>query len=209
MKLYVEGGGDGKDLQIACREGFRKFLEKAGLAGKMPRTVACGGRQNAYDSFCTAIENGEEALLLIDSEELVAEAYQQGEPVKWKPWDHLRNRKGDQWEKPDKAADEDCHLMVQCMEAWFVADRDILQQFFGPKFNAKKLPAKENQIEKISKDNLYQSLENATRDCETKGAYGKGEHSFKILTLISPDLVIAASPWAKRFIDIMKARMCA
>jgi hypothetical protein len=35
VKLYVEGGGDYKDLQIECWRGFCEFLEKAGLKGKM------------------------------------------------------------------------------------------------------------------------------------------------------------------------------
>ena len=66
MKLYVEGGGDAAALKTACREGFAKFLGKAGLAGRMPRIVACGSRADAYDSFCTAIGNGEAAMLLVD-----------------------------------------------------------------------------------------------------------------------------------------------
>lgn len=53
MKLYVEGGGDTNLLRTACRQGFSEFLKKAGLAGRMPRVVACGGRQDAYDAFCT------------------------------------------------------------------------------------------------------------------------------------------------------------
>lgn len=47
-KVYVEGGGDRKDLKSKCREGFRKFFEKAGLTGRMPRIVTCGGRRSGY-----------------------------------------------------------------------------------------------------------------------------------------------------------------
>lgn len=64
MKLYVEGGGDSAALKTACRAGFSEFLSKAGLKGKMPRIVACGSRQNAYDSFCTAINSGEDQINL-------------------------------------------------------------------------------------------------------------------------------------------------
>lgn len=33
VKIYVEGGGDSAALKTVCREGFSKFLSKAGLAG--------------------------------------------------------------------------------------------------------------------------------------------------------------------------------
>lgn len=50
VKLYVEGGGDGRVLRQALREGFRAFFESAGLT-RLPRVVACGSRQRAYDVF--------------------------------------------------------------------------------------------------------------------------------------------------------------
>ncbi len=207
MKLYVEGGGDSNELKTACRKGFSEFFKKAGLKGSMPRIVACGGRENAYESFCTAIKSGEQALLLVDSEAAISPDCQKGDTVEWKPWSHLQYRDGDQWDKPATASDEDCHFMVQCMEAWFLADRKTLKDFFGLGFNSNQLPAETRGIESLSKDDIYRSLRNATKNCETKAAYSKGEHSFKILEKTSPDLVVTASPWAKRFIDILKAKM--
>ena len=137
MKLYVEGGGHAASLRTACREGFTKFLSRAGLAGHMPRVVACGSRAEAYDSFCTAMQNGEDALLLVDSEAPVlaraqpGNAAQREERERWQPWLHLRERKGDGWEMPAGSSDLQCHLMVQCMEAWLLADRGVLKTFFG------------------------------------------------------------------------------
>lgn len=206
MKLYVEGGGDAKTLRTACRNGFSEFFRKAGFSGRMPRIVACGGRQNAYDSFCTAVGCGQEAMLLVDSESPVKAVYRHESAVQWKPWEHLRNRPGDRWNVPAGATDEDCHLMVQCMEAWFLADVATLQNFYGQGFNANALPAQGNRIESITKGWIYSSLANATRSCKTKAIYGKGEHSFKLLALISPALVMTASPWAKRLIDVLQAR---
>jgi hypothetical protein len=206
VKLYVEGGGDSNALKTACRAGFSEFLSKAGLKGKMPRIVACGNRQNAYDSFCTAINSGEEALLLVDSESSVAEEYQHAEIENWKPWCYLKNRQGNQWEKPSNAAEEDCHLMVQCMEAWILADRGTLENFFGQGFNGNALPAA-NQIELVAKKQIYQALANATQNCKTKDKYEKAKHSFKLLAMIAPDKVTTASPWAKRFVDIAKTKV--
>jgi hypothetical protein len=205
--LFVEGGGNSNELKTECRRGFSVFLEKAGLKGKMPRIVACGGREQAFDRFSTAEKNGERALLLVDSETAITADCQQGDSGTWKPWTHLKNRQGDNWEKPDNAADDDCHLMVQCMESWFIADRETLKTFFGQDFNANALPALGNSIEAIDMVQIYQSLANATRNCEAKGQYGKGKHSFKILALIDPVKVTAASPWAERFVKTAKVKM--
>lgn len=172
----------------------------------MPKIIACGSRRDAYDSFCTTIDTGENALLLVDSESPVATNCQPGNPENWQPWRHLKNRTGDQWDKPATAEDKDCHLMVQCMEAWFLADRENLEKFFGQGFKANSLPAVENQIESVVKNDVYRSLSDATKNCKTKEKYGKGEHSFKLLALISPGQVAKASPWAKRFIDIAKEK---
>jgi hypothetical protein len=209
VKLYVEGGGDSKSLQIECRRGFREFLEKAGLKGKMPGITACGGRQQAYKNYCIALKCGEPAVLLVDSEAPVAPEHQQpqDQPTQWRPWQHLKARAGDGWDPPANASDSDCHLMVQVMESWFLADRDALKAFFGQGFQEKALPAANRSMESVAKDNVYDALKRATQQCKTKAEYGKGEHSFKLLARIEPAKVIAASPWAKRFIDILKRKM--
>lgn len=213
VKLYVEGGGDAAALKTACREGFAKFLGKAGLTGRMPRVVACGSRADAYDSFCTAVRSGEAAMLLVDSEAPVVAAAQPGDAAKgedrehWLPWLHLQQRQGDGWKKPDGSDDLQCHLMVQCMEAWLVADRETLKKFFGQGFKESALPPVTNSLERTDKQKIYAALATATRDCKTKSAYGKGEHSFKLLALVDPGKVMAASPWAKRFVETLQTRM--
>ena len=188
VKLYVEGGGDSKELKSACRRAFTKFLEKAGVAGKMPRIVACGGRKNAYDSFETAhvCENGA-AMLLVDAEEPVTAPG---------AWEHLADREN--WARPPGATDEQCHLMVQAMESWFLADVDGLASFYGNGFRSRSLPQNPN-IEQVSKQDINDGLNRATRDV-TKGQYSKGKHSFEILAKLDPTKVRNASPYADHFI---------
>ena len=195
ISIYVEGGGDGNALRTKCREAFRKFFEKATLKGRMPKIIACGSRNNAYDSFCTALNVGsnELPLLLVDSESL----------VKQDVWGHLKNR--DQWARPKGAEDEQAHLMVQCMEAWFLADREQLETFFGQGFNGNALPDSQ-QIEQVGKQQIFEGLKAATRYTKTKGKYGKGEHSFDILGLIDPNKVAHVSPHTKRLLDTMKTK---
>lgn len=208
VKLYVEGGGDSSILRTACRRGFTSFITKAGVASR-PRVVACGSRRDAFDSFCTAIANGEEAMLLVDAEAPVAAAAEQpeDEPDKGQPWLHLKSRSGDGWDKPAGSEDADCHLMVQCMESWFLADRETLKAFFDPGFSASALPAAANAIESVAKLAVYDALDRSTRTCSRKGSCGKGQHSFKLLAAINPAKVMAACPWAKRFVNCLKAKM--
>lgn len=206
LKVFVEGGGSGANsdsLQSELRRGFAEFFAKTDLGTtRRPRVVACGGREQAFDSFRTAIEQGEEALLLVDSETSVNSTHQSPPEKPWKPWAHLKVQAG--WEKPKRAKDDDCHLMVECMENWFLADKENVEAFFGSGFKKAALPA--SAIETVSKATVYAALQTATQDCKTKAAYRKGAHSFKLLQLIDPTKVEAASPWAKRFLDELRKR---
>jgi Domain of unknown function (DUF4276) len=203
VNLYVEGGGDSAALKITCRKGFTEFITKAGIRNR-PRVVACGSRRNAFESFCTAVANGTEAILLVDSEEAIDAP---DGAVNFQPWLHLKNRKGDTWDKPSNSKDGDCHLMVQVMESWFLADRPCIEAYFGNGFSSGKLPAPERTIESIAKFEIYRALKDATEKCKTKSRYDKGEHSFELLARIDPIKVVGASQWAKRFIDELKSRL--
>lgn len=217
MKVFVEGGArKGKDIRTACRKGFAGFLKKAGLGSRMPKVIPCGSRLDAYNDFCIAVKNNEDAVLLVDSETQVKPAhYGTINPVAdgchdkynndWKPWQHLAERQGDGWAKPDTATDEQCHLMVECMEAWLLADRHTLADFFKQHFRVSALPAASRPIESVSKQQLYTSLSDATRNCQK--VYDKGDNSFILLELIDANVVLAASPWADRFVCYLKNKM--
>ena len=192
IKLYVEGGGDSKDLKTRCRRGFRKFIESAGLEGRMPRIVACGGRDNAYDSFKTACENGAVVpMLLVDAEGPVGTS---------DPWQHLFDRDG--WSRPDGASCDHCHLMVQLMESWFLADRSALVSFYGPDFRETALPQNPS-VEKIRKEDVLRGLKGATRR-STKGTYHKASHSFAILGEIDSAVVESVAPSARVRLDALR-----
>ncbi len=137
-------------------------------------------------------------MLLVDSEEAVTVT---------SPWDHLSRRKGDEWIRPPKTMDEDCHLMVQCMENWFLADAQALAAYFGQGFDPKALPADTRDVESFAKTDVYRALEHATQNCKTKGAYGKGQHSFDLLGRIDPVKVKASSERAKRLVEELEKRM--
>ncbi|MCY3728885.1 MAG: DUF4276 family protein [Nitrospira sp.] len=194
VKVYVEGGGDGRELRAKCRAGFSTFFRKTELAGQMPRVISCGARQEAYDKFRTALTKATKDdffVLLVDSE---------GPVVKDIPWLHLKNC--DNWDKPPGATDDNAHLMVQCMEAWFMADKVALAEFFGTGFNEGGLPARPD-VEGIPKDDINNGLRMATCQCKPKGEYHKGRHSFAILGQLNPEKVFEASPHAQRLVNTL------
>lgn len=198
VTVCVEGGGDSRDLRKKCRKGFSEFFRKAGLSGRMPRIIPGGGRDNTFQDFRDALAGNTDrafVVLLVDSESPVSDSHG--------AWSHLQRRDG--WAPPAGATDENTHLMVQCMEAWFLADRDTLARFFGTGFNENALPRR-SDVENVSKDDLLRGIENATRRCTPKGRYEKGRHSFQILERLNPERVTASSPYAKRLIDTLKDR---
>ena len=114
----------------------------------------------------------------------------------------MKNREPDNWDRPESARDDNAHMMVQCMETWFLADQEALGRFFGDGFNRGAL-AHRVSIEEVPKAEIERSLIAATRQCKTKGTYHKGRHSFEILALVNPVRVMGASLYARRFIDTL------
>ncbi|MSV27675.1 MAG: DUF4276 family protein [Bryobacterales bacterium] len=202
MKVYVEGGGDhNKDLASRCRKGFSDFSRKAGYKGRMPRIVACGGRSGAYKDFCVSHKNAgtdDFPVLLVDSEAPVVEA---------DPWEHVRLRAGDLWQRPDGVSQDQIHLMVQAMEAWFHADKESVGEYYGQGFRPKALSPPQD-VESIPKVDLFDGMKRATKACSKKGEYSKGDHSFEILGRIDPEKVRASSKHAERLFEVLD-RKCA
>jgi hypothetical protein len=191
--LYIEGG-ESKEDQIRCREGFRKIFEKAGLSGRMPRLSACGGRQSAFDDFKSAHASRKESdyiAMLVDSEDPVKDLE--------KTWNHLKGR--DDWNKPAGAEDEQVLFMTTCMETWIVADRAALREHYGHKLQENALPALQN-LETRSRDDVHDNLVHASRACSS--AYSKGKRSFEVLAKLDPAVLKQHLPSFVRVDRILK-----
>ena len=185
LKVIVEGGGNDQETRTRCQRAFSKLTERAGFTGRMPKFVAGGGRRRAYDMFVTACEAGEPCMLLIDSEGPVGAG---------SAWDHVRRREGDGWERPNGARDEDLHLMVECMEAWIVADVNTLRRKYGQRLNEAALPGR-SDVEQVPKRDLFAALARASG----AGEYSKGKQAFELLEGVDPVVLRARCPWAERF----------
>lgn len=193
VTLYAEGGGDTRRQQAGCRKGFSEFFKKLDIKLTV---IACGGRLAAYKDFCKALKNckkNEYCVLLVDSEDPVTQSSK---------WQHVLLRPGDKWQKPDNATEDHLHFMVVCMEAWFMADKDTIANYYGKGFNKNALSQHAN-IEAISKQDLYDTLKIATRHT-TKGDYSKGGHSFELLSKINAENVVGSSAYAKGLYDTLQ-----
>lgn len=191
--IYIEGGGDTAHLCSELRKGFKALFENAGFGGKLPKVVACGSRNDTFSDFKTAYlskSKDETILLLVDSEDIVNISTK---------WEHVILR--DSWDKLINVTEDNIFLMVVTMESWFLADIDALVKFFGQGFDDTKLPQNKN-LEGIEKSKLYNGLKNATKK-SSKGEYGKGQHSFKILSLLDANKIKNHGKYAKEFFDYL------
>lgn len=198
IRIYIEGGGDGKNTKAPIRQGFSEFfkdLVKIARSNQIKwNIVLCGSRNNAYRDFKNALENHPNAfiVLLVDSEA----------PVNKTPWQHLKMR--DNWDSPN-VDDTHCHLMVQSMEAWLIADIAALKKYYGQGFKENAIP-KNSNVEKIAKELLEPSLKEASCNT-TKGEYKKIQHAAQLLEMLDVNKLRLASAHCDRLFATLENMM--
>lgn len=215
IRIFFEGGGDRSDDKRRLKEGLHGFLREPIAMARRNRIhfnlIPCGTRRKAYESFLTALNThpGAFNVLLVDSEGPVPvtnpnssnheEKYQAA-------WQYLRERPADNWSQLNKDHKKNCHLMVQTMEAWLLADLDGLQRFYGQGFAANSIPKTQN-IESIDKPSLERTLKAATRST-SKGEYHKIDHASKLLKeFILPKKVCDAAGHCRHFFTTLMEKM--
>ncbi len=191
VRIYIEGGGDGKNSKALLHQGFSNFLQDLKAIARSNQIkwniVLCGSRNNAFRDFKNAFRTHPNAfiVLLVDSEAPVT--------ANRPPWEHLKLR--DNWDLAN-IDDTHCHLMIQSMEAWFIADIEALKKYYGQGFKENAIPKNQN-VEKIPKDSLEPSLKAASCNT-TKGEYKKIQHAAKLLEMVDVAKVRIASSYCDR-----------
>ena len=184
IRVYVEGGAQGKTADSDFRRGWKKFLnelhELARANGYHSLEVVRGkGRSTTFRRFTrhkTAHSN-DLCVLLVDAETAVQEHTD--------VWDVIARRTEDHWQRPSWATQSYLYLMVQFVETWLLTDQDALQKFFGRDFNRTHLPT--TNLEARSKGEIERALDKATRN-SSKGPYRHGQ-AHEIIGIVDPDKV--------------------
>ena len=198
IRIYIEGGGDSKNQKSSLTKGFSKFflelVKEATTKNIKWNIIMCGTRNNTFRDFKNALKSHPDAfnVLLVDAEA----------PVNKKsPWEHLKFR--DNWDKPTEVNDDNCHLMVQTMEAWFIADIDALKTYYRQGFKVSGIP-KTPHVETIAKDDLERIIKIATANTSKK-EYHKINHASELLGKIDANKVRQASPYCDRIFTTIQA----
>ena len=177
MDVYLEGGSH-------LRRPMRNFLRRAVGLDIDIDVDACRGRDRAITRFGRV--SSPDSLLLIDSE---------GDDL-----NGLRQTVASRARL--QGALDRTFFMVQLMEAWFLADREALREFYGPRFNTRLLP-NNPQPEAIQKNDVLNRLREATRGTP-KRIYDKTAHAPGLLNLLNPAAIYAACPNFTRLIDFLR-----
>ncbi|MBD2391910.1 DUF4276 family protein [Aphanizomenon flos-aquae NRERC-008] len=198
VRIHIEGGGDSKNQKSSLRQGFSKFFKELVNETKSKKIecsiIMCGTRNHAFRDFKNALESHPDAfnILLVDAEARI---------TKNSPWEHLKFR--DNWDKPTEVNDDNCHLMVQTMEAWFIADIDALKTYYRQGFKVSGIP-KTPHVETIAKDDLERIIKIATANTSKK-EYHKINHASELLGKIDANKVRQASPYCDRIFTTIQA----
>ncbi|YAF96936.1 MAG: DUF4276 family protein [Nodularia sp. CChRGM 3473] len=95
------------------------------------------------------------------------------------------------------------------MEAWFIADIDTLQEFYGEGFREDRIyqgMRLYSSVEQVSKATLKIWLETATRHTD-RGKYDKRYHAPRLLELLDVAKVRQASPYCDRLFTTLTEKI--
>lgn len=203
IRVYVEGGarGSNKDSTTALRKGFNAFfkdiIERTRSKGIRWQLTLCNDTAETCRFFNRALRDYPERfnVLLVDADSAVEEKITSHQHIQNQHRCDLRD-----------AAEEQCHLMVQVMESWFIADIESLKNFYGKNdFNANAIP-KTADVEKIGKDTIMQALKTATRKTQ-KGEYQKIKHAAELLERINSREVRKAAKHCEMLFSTLETKI--
>jgi hypothetical protein len=195
IAIYAEGGGDSAEQRAELRQGIDGLLRVVKSRAREMRSgwkvVCCGRRQATFEAFNHALRVNPAVInvLLVDAEASIPSASHVVEQDALTRVAHLGQHDG--WRIPESYVTH-VHLMVQCMEAWIVADAKALEEFYGQGFLRSALPQRIN-LEEEPKADLSDKLARATHTTQ-KGEYHKIKHAGRLLQKIDPEEVAKRCP---------------
>lgn len=185
--LYIEGGAPGtkKETTEALRRGFAAFFAKC--LARQPKIIMSGNTNKTLKAFASACRKYHDdpatiVLCLVDADA----------PVTTDVLTHLRTQH--HWAAPAPITDAQCHLMVQCMESWFLADPAALARVYR---GARYTPT--TTIEAVG--DPVAELQRAT------ARKYKKPQADKLLARLSPATVRQQSPYCERLLTHLESHL--
>ena len=186
FRIYFEG-------DKALRQGFLTFLGEIYNQARMRKCrinlIAAGG--TPIEDYRIAVKTHRDAwnILILDSEG----------PDDGNLFAHLCLSRG-----VDMSCAGSVFFMVQLMEAWFLADTEALERYYGRGVTA---ALRGNPVvEEIPKADVLDRLKRATRST-TKGEYHKTKHAPALLQSSNPKTVRARCPNGERLFATVLRRL--
>ena len=160
------------------RPGFHKIFEPHVNHARRQRIrfklIAGGSRTEAVKDFLRSCRSrpSNVNVLLIDSEGPVPDTVSAIQSLRAQRF----------WDKSVVCDDDQVNLMVQAMEAWFIADPQALINHFGQDFNINALPSPQS-AESVSPNDLTTAIHGGLRNSGRR-RYDKVTDGVKLLQLV-------------------------
>lgn len=175
--LIIEGSSNATNGDL--RQGFDKLLSKK-MDQNKPKIILGNGKSQAIKKFLHFIDEGEEVGLLMDLDQPEA------------------NRNKDlQAQKLEKYKDQ-IFYMIQALEAWFISQPEILDNYFNSDIS-KKLPKRRPAEIPEPKD----ALKKATKGTK-KGEYHEIKHAVELLKRLDATKLESEFPDFKNLLTFLK-----
>ena len=178
MNIVFEGSSN---LRPGFSQLFQSHVNRARAKRLRFKLVAGGpGTETIKDflRFCST-EPSSLNVLLIDSEGPVTDTIRYIS-------DSIRSLS--MWNAGVSCSDEQIHLMVQAMEAWFVADPQSLSRRFGQNYSTRHLPSPES-AETVSTADLLTAIRRGLPQSRRRRGYDKVSDGVELLRLIDVEVV--------------------
>ena len=205
INIYYEGDD-------TLGRGFRKFftsiLQTARQRRISFRLVNGGSTDNTVSDFLTAVRSSEDDddtldILLIDAEGPV----ESNDPNYDRLQQALQNTS--RWRRERQGVTvqaKQFHWMVQVMEAWFLADRDALQRYYGRDLLVNRLHGSATDVGSIPKNDVLRGLTRATERTR-QGRYHKTQHAPELLEMVDVGKVRQAAPACERLFATLEGEL--
>jgi Domain of unknown function (DUF4276) len=202
IQIFIEGGSKGQNRASSqkLRLGFLQFFDELNQTARSKnikfKAIICGSIDETFRIFRYENTKANNAFLcfLVDSDKPLEDNDT--------PKNFLEREK--KWDLKN-IADNQCHLMVQIMESWFLADVETLKSFYGQNFKHNAIPKQPN-VEKIAKLDVENSLDKATNET-SKGKYHKIQHGAELLGKIETDKVKEKSAHCNRLFETISKNL--